>query len=230
MTAAITLIILQEIARHKNLSRVLTRRTSLLRVTYNRQVLLVVSPPRQTAKLTKNLTRKALTIEEFLVALAKYLYDKPEIWGGIFAGAGLIFTARAFLHQQKSDQIKLAESVFKDLRLLEKEQSDLNTEIMKKGTTDFLGTDADRLRADWRSRFFNTLEWLAFLINENELSNAKIVGFYKEAIIDWYEEIFLKQASENERNDAKQYPELKKLYNNLKNGKPSRWRMKHDLD
>lgn len=166
-----------------------------------------------------------MSLEQTLVELGKYLYDKPEIWGGIFAGAGLIYTARALKHQQESDQIKLAESVFKDLRALEKELSDIQSKIREANYVDAFQFEEKRLKADWRSRFFNTLEWLAFLINEGELRHKKIIGYYRDAIIHWYECIFTVQAADEEKSDPDIYPEMKKLYTLLKDGKNNRWQL-----
>jgi len=169
-----------------------------------------------------------LSTEEILFTAGRYVYDNPEIIAGTAAGIGLYFTARALSHQQSTDQIKLAEGVFRDLRALEKEQSDINTEITRMSTTDFHFIDGNRLRADWRSRFFNTLEWLSFLINERKVEDRKVVNYFKEGIIDWYDKIFLEQASDAEKTSPKQWPELKKLYKVLKKGGRSRWRMKHE--
>jgi uncharacterized protein YutD len=67
---------------------------------------------------------------------------------------------------------------------------------------------------DWDSRFFNTLEWFSFLVNENTIKDTKIKSFFKEALIDWHDNLL--QAKY--KNDPAKYPEFKKLYKDLKKG------------
>lgn len=138
----------------------------------------------------------------------KYVYDHPEIIAGVAAGIGLIFTAMTFRRQQIHAQVRMMESVFNDIRDMERELSNLPE-----------STIPDKLHRDWDSRFFNTLEWLAFLINERQVRHSKLVGFFKDAIVAWYEKVFLVYALDSEKTDETQYPELKKLYRKLKTKK-----------
>jgi hypothetical protein len=140
-----------------------------------------------------------------LYQFAKYIYDHPEVIAGIAAGIGLYFTARTFRHQQQQAQVRMIENVFNDIRDMEKELSNIPESTMP-----------DKAHRDWDSRFFNTLEWLSFLINERQVRHSKLIGFFKESIIAWYENVFLLNALEDEKTDEKQYPELKKLYRKLK--------------
>lgn len=142
--------------------------------------------------------------------VGQYLYDHPEIYGGIAAGIGLFFTARALRHQQRQAQVRMIESVFKDIRELEKELSQIPP------PTDIDDLKYGKAASDWDSRLFNTLEWLAFLINEKEVSRKKLIKFFKDSIVRWYEELFLNHMSKEVINDPKQYDELKKLYKKLK--------------
>jgi hypothetical protein len=86
--------------------------------------------------------------------------------------------------------------VFKDL-------SEIQRELHREG---FDSTD-------WDARFFNTLEWFSFLINEKTIKDAKTKAFFKEALIDWHDNLL----SEEIKHDPKKYPEFKKLYKALKN-------------
>lgn len=61
---------------------------------------------------------------------------------------------------------------------------------------------------DWDSRFFNTLEWLAFLINEGEIKMKNLINFFKPAIIRWYEELFLTHMDDEVKNGPTQFNEL----------------------
>ena len=99
--------------------------------------------------------------------------------------------------------------MFKDIRSLE---SELDT-IAYLDVNDPVGSAQDkseRLRG-WDSRFFNTLEWLAFLINKGQVKDSSLKGFFKDSIIGWYEKLFLTHMKQAVDND-KEFPELKKLY------------------
>jgi hypothetical protein len=71
--------------------------------------------------------------------------------------------------------------------------------------------------APWRDQFLNRLEHFAFLVNNDYLHDAKLVHFFTEAYLRWYEEIFLKLASAEEKTNTRVYPELKALYAKLTN-------------
>ena len=65
---------------------------------------------------------------------------------------------------------------------------------------------------------FNTLEWLSFLVNSRKIKDDEIIGFFKDAIIEWYEKIFLEEyyITKEQVNDSNEYKEFKKLYKRLK--------------
>jgi hypothetical protein len=144
-----------------------------------------------------------------------YLYlirEHPEIIAGIAAGIGLYFTAKTFRHQQKQASFVMAENIDNDLRDLQKELA----KISPKGPAAIVGINSKADMEDWDSRFFNLLEWLSFLINERQIKGKKIIAHFYPSIIQWYEQIFLTHATEHEKNDPKQYEELKRLYKRLK--------------
>jgi len=147
-----------------------------------------------------------------LAEVGQYIYDNPALIAGIAAGIGLYFTAAALRHQQKQAQFKMAESVYRDLRELEKELS----QIPPRDPTEHVDVKYNEAIRDWDSRFFNTLEWFSFLINVREIRNKKLVDYFKPSIIAWYEQIFLKNAGNEVVNDPNQYEELKKLYKKFK--------------
>ena len=121
--------------------------------------------------------------------------------GSIVAAIALGITALTFHRARKTEEVRLAESVFKDIRALEKDLSDTGNDIKRKNS--------------WRSQFFNTLEWLSFLINEKKMQDKKVINFYRPAIIEWYEKIFEKYMGDVV-HDPKEFPEFKKLYDKFK--------------
>ena len=118
-----------------------------------------------------------------------------------------VFSYRSF---RNAEEIKLAESIFKDLRDLEKKKYELPTEP----------TEIEKYK-DWASLFFNTLEWFSFLVNKKKIKDNKIPEFFKQAIMAWYEDIFLDEyyIDKSQVDNPEEYPEFKQLYQDLKNGK-----------
>ena len=68
----------------------------------------------------------------------------------------------------------------------------------------------------WLSGFFNTLEYMSFLVNANLIPEKPFMRFYSGTIVGWHENIFLKKATAEEKTDPEQYPELKQLIERLK--------------
>jgi hypothetical protein len=134
-----------------------------------------------------------------------------QILAGFAAAIALIITYFTFRNFGKSEETKLAESVFKDIRTLEGEKYNLPAPQP---------IHEDKYK-DWASLFFNTLEWLSFLINTNKINDSQIIGFFKPAIVGWYDIIFLDKyyITEDQVNNEKEYKEFKKLIKELKSGR-----------
>ena len=122
-----------------------------------------------------------------------WLLDLFQIITSIAVAIALVFTGATFFWARKADQIKIAEGVFNDLREMQKELSH---------------HDDDFDYVDWSGRFFNTLEWFCLLVNSNTIKDKAIKEFFKDAVIDWCHRLLPNE----DREDVKKYPELKKLY------------------
>jgi hypothetical protein len=124
----------------------------------------------------------------------------------------LIFTGLTFRRVGKTEQIKMAEGTYKDLKELEKELPELPPDV----TTG----DADsKAKTHWNSRLFNTLEWYSFLVNKEQIKDEAIIKYFKDAIVDYFENNFQNEATEEQITDTDEYPEFKQLYKEFKNGK-----------
>ena len=55
---------------------------------------------------------------------------------------------------------------------------------------------------DWKSRFLSTLEWFSSLVNNNEIPFKLAKRFFKESIIEWYNQFLL---SEPDKEDPNKY-------------------------
>jgi len=122
----------------------------------------------------------------------------------VFAGIGLILNWLALRENNKTRQIQLLNDVFKSIKETE---STLYKE--------YKGKDKETQK-EWDSLLFNSIEQFAFLVNERYIKDKKIAGFFDDAVVMWYEQIFLKHYSQEEVNNLKNYQEFKKLYHTIK--------------
>ena len=122
---------------------------------------------------------------------------------------GLFFTASSWSRDRKSRELQIAENRFKELQSLSREYYDKYNDM-----------NEDK-KKNWDDLFFNSLEWFAFLINEKRIEK-KVIAFFDDAIISYYEDIFVKVMPQNVIVDENQYEELKKLYKKLKKQKENK--------
>jgi hypothetical protein len=122
---------------------------------------------------------------------------------GIYAIA-LFYTIVTFRRTKRLDQITLSNNIFSELRNLDRELAEIPS-----------GSQYNDARSRWYSRIFNSVDWLSFMINEKVISDKKMIEHIKPVIVRYYEDIFLKNALEDERNFM-YYQEFKKLYQTIK--------------
>lgn len=120
----------------------------------------------------------------------------------LVAVLALFFHRKALLEEKKTRELQVFDNVFIHIRDLE-----------EKFYVEYYEAP-EETRKNWDSLFFNTIEYFSFLVNRKYLSDKQLAQFYEGALKMWYEEIFLKHASQEER-DEKIYPEFKKLYRAL---------------
>jgi hypothetical protein len=125
------------------------------------------------------------------------------IAAGIYAAA-LFYTVITFRRSKKLDQITQTNIIMSSWR-------DAEVELAKVHP----GSEHDISRKQWVYRMFNDIEWLCFLINEKFINDKKILKQLEPTLIDYYENMFLKYVSKDEK-DSKRYPEFTKLYQTIK--------------
>jgi len=130
-----------------------------------------------------------------------------EIFFGIGTVTAVIYAIRTYNSSKQRRQYDLSKVVQDDLLNFNKELS----------AVDNSNNEAKELLYE---RLFNTLEWLGFLINENQITNNKIIQYFKKIVIQYYENTFLKTdyITNEQRTDADEFKEFKKLYRDYKNG------------
>jgi len=127
--------------------------------------------------------------------------------GAIIGGAGLFINACSFIKSRKLEEIRLAESIFKDIRDFEDRIDNI---------------DDKEEKLEWGRKFFNVIEWLSFLINNNHINDEKLVDYFKDDIKVWHKEWFTYDYLEKRfRDDKNTYEEFRKLYSRFK--KEEQW-------
>ncbi len=122
---------------------------------------------------------------------------------GIYSIA-LFYTIVTFRRTKRLDQISLLNKIFSDLRELDREVANISSE-----------SKYDDIRSQWYSRIFNSVNWLSFMVNEKVINDKKMLEHIKPLIINYYENVFLTNASVDERN-SNLYLDFKKLYQTIK--------------
>jgi hypothetical protein len=125
-----------------------------------------------------------------------------QIIVGIFAGIALVVNAQSFWKSRKTEQIRLSESILKDIR----DSEDQIDKLIKDNAS-------KEDKQEWGRRFFNTVEWLSFLINNKHITEQTLIDFYKPSFKMWHEEWFNHDYLEKDyRDNKKNYEEFRKLY------------------
>jgi hypothetical protein len=124
--------------------------------------------------------------------------------GLIFAGIGLFLTWWFIRENTKTREIQMLNDTFRSIKETERELY-----------SHYKGKD-EQSKKEWDSMLFNSIEQFAFLVNNKFIKNQKLTSFFDDAIIMWYESIFLKNSDDAIINDDKQYSEFKKLYHTIK--------------
>jgi hypothetical protein len=68
----------------------------------------------------------------------------------------------------------------------------------------------------WCYEFFNTVEYMAFLLNHNLIRSDDLVGFYANSVRSWYG-TFCSTTDRKHMDDPEFYREFKRLYRSVKN-------------
>lgn len=123
-------------------------------------------------------------------------------------GVGLFLNWLAIKENNKTRQLKLLNDSFNSIKE--------NKLILYKNLE---GKD-EKTKRMWYSLHFNSVELFAFLVNEKFIEHKKLVGFFSNAIVIWYEDVFTKIYTQEQIKDNSLYPEFKKLYHVIK-----RWQL-----
>ena len=127
-----------------------------------------------------------------------------QIIVAIIYAVALFYTVLTFKRSKELDQIKITETIFNDLRQLDRELSKIPS-----------GSQHDPTRNELYSRIINTVDWLSFLINKKVISDKTMMAYIKPTLIQYYEDTFVQNILADERY-SNSYQEFRKLYQKMK--------------
>jgi len=105
--------------------------------------------------------------------------DYIQIIVAIIYAVALYYTVRTFKRSKELDQITITETIFNDLRQLDRELSKLPS-----SSQDHQG------RKELYSRILNTADWLSFLINTKVITDRRMIAYMKPTLIQYYQDTF----------------------------------------
>ena len=130
--------------------------------------------------------------------------DYIQIIVAIIYAVALFYTVLTFKRSKELDQIRVTETIFNDIRQLDRELSKLRS-----------SSQDDQVRKELYSRILNTVDWLSFLINTKVITDRRMISHMKPTLIQYYQDTFVQNMLADERY-SNSYHQFKKLYQKMK--------------
>jgi hypothetical protein len=120
----------------------------------------------------------------------------------VAAVIAIVYAARSVTASRRATQLQVFDGIFKEIKKLDAEYRTCHSE----------GGNALK---GWCYEFFNTIEYMAFLLNNKLILQREMQDFYKDAVRHWYE-TFVGNATRKDLDDPSFFPEFKRLHRKLK--------------
>ena len=130
--------------------------------------------------------------------------DYIQIIVAIIYAVALYYTVITFKRSKELDQIRVTETIFNDIRQLDRELSKLRS-----------SSQDDQVSKELYSRILNTVDWLSFLINTKVITDRRMISYMKPTLIQYYQDTFVQNMLADERY-SNSYHQFKKLYQRMK--------------
>ena len=105
--------------------------------------------------------------------------DYIQIIVSVIYAIALFYTVITFKRTKELDQIRITETIFNDLRELDRELPKIPS-----------GSQNDSSRKELYSRIITTLDWLSFLVNKKVISDKRMIEYMKPTLMQYYEDSF----------------------------------------
>ena len=130
--------------------------------------------------------------------------DYIQIIVSVIYAIALFYTVIAFKRTKELDQIRITETIFNDLRELDRELPKIPS-----------GSQNDSSRKELYSRIITTLDWLSFLVNKKVISDKRMIEYMKPTLMQYYEDSLVQNILAEERY-SNSYHDFRKLYQRMK--------------
>jgi len=130
--------------------------------------------------------------------------DYIQIIVAIIYAVALFYTVLTFKRSKELDQIRVTETIFNDIRQLDRELSKLRS-----------SSQDDQVRKELYSRILNTVDWLSFLINTKVITDRRMIAYMKPTLTQYYQDVFVQKMLADERY-SRSYHHFKNLYQRMK--------------
>lgn len=130
--------------------------------------------------------------------------DYIQIIVSVIYAIALFYTVISFKRTKELDQITITETIFNDLRELDRELSKIPS-----------GHEHDPARKEVYFRIINTVDWLSFLVNKKVINDRRMIEYMKPTLMQYYEDSFVQNLLAEERY-SNSYHDFRKLYQRMK--------------
>ena len=130
--------------------------------------------------------------------------DYIQIIVSVIYAIALFYTVITFKRTKELDQIRITETIFNDLRELDRELPKIPS-----------GSQNDSSRKELYSRIITTLDWLSFLVNKKVISDKRMIEYMKPTLMQYYEDSFVQNILAEERY-SNSYYDFRKVYQRMK--------------
>jgi hypothetical protein len=130
--------------------------------------------------------------------------DYIQIIVSVIYAIALFYTVITFKRTKELDQIRITETIFNDLRELDRGLSKIPS-----------GSQHDSSRKELYSRIITTLDWLSFLVNKKVISDKRMIEYMKPTLMQYYEDSFIQNILADKRY-SNSYHDFRKLYQRMK--------------
>ena len=130
--------------------------------------------------------------------------DYIQIIVSVIYAIALFYTVITSKRTKELDQIRITETIFNDLRELDRGLSKIPS-----------GSQHDSSRKELYSRIITTLDWLSFLVNKKVISDKRMIEYMKPTLMQYYEDSFIQNILADKRY-SNSYHDFRKLYQRMK--------------
>jgi hypothetical protein len=130
--------------------------------------------------------------------------DYIQIIVSVIYAIALFYTVITFKRTKELDQIRITETIFNDLRELDRELPKIP-----------LGSQNDSSRKELYSRIITTLDWLSFLVNKKVISDKRMIEYMKPTLMQYFEDSLVQNILAEGRY-SNSYHDFRKLSQRMK--------------